>query len=69
MSYWKTKTGLENQKDAKAFIEYSNNMQDVYKDIEEYNPSRNCNVLIVLDDMIADMNNTKTWFNSNWTIY
>ena len=40
-------------------------MQDVYEDIEEYNPSRNCNVLIVLDDMNADMNNTKTWFNSN----
>ena len=30
-------------------------MQDVYKNIEEYNPSRKCHVLIVFDDMIADM--------------
>ena len=31
-------------------------MQDVYKNIVEYNPSRECNVLIVSDEMIADMN-------------
>ena len=31
-------------------------MQDVYKNIVEYNPSRECNVLIVFDEMIADMN-------------
>ena len=30
-------------------------MHDVYKNIEEHNPSRKCNVLIVFDDMIADM--------------
>ena len=40
---------------AGALIEYSNNIQDVYKIIEEYNPGRKCNALIVLDDMIADM--------------
>ena len=35
-------------------------MQDVYKDIEEYNLGKKRNVLIVFDDMIADMiNNTK----------
>ena len=35
-------------------------MQDVYKDIEEYNIGKKRNVLIVFDDMIADMiNNTK----------
>ena len=49
------KNGLENLKDSKAFIEYSNNMQDVYKNIEEYNPKRKCYVLIVFDDMIADI--------------
>ena len=37
--------GLKNLKDPKVFIEYSNNMRDVYKNIEEYNPSRKCNVL------------------------
>ena len=30
-------------------------MQDVYKNIGDYNPSRKCNVLIVFDDLIADM--------------
>ena len=34
-------------------------MQDVYKNIEEYNPAKNCKVLIVFDDMIADMINNK----------
>ena len=28
-------TGLKNFNDPKAFIEYSNNMQDVYKNIDE----------------------------------
>ena len=30
-------------------------MQDVYKNIKEYNSGRKCNVLIVFDVMIADM--------------
>ena len=30
-------------------------MQDVYKNIEDYNPNEKCKVLIVFDDMIADM--------------
>ena len=30
-------------------------MQDVYRNIEGYNPGRQCNVLIVFDDMIADI--------------
>ena len=35
-------------------------MQDVYKNIEEYNPSRKFNILtIVFDDMIADMLSNK----------
>ena len=33
-------------------------MQNVYKNIEEYNPSRRLNVLI-FDDMIADMISNK----------
>ena len=41
--------------DSKAFIEYSNNMDDIYKNIEEYNPNKKRKVLIVFDDMIADM--------------
>ena len=34
-------------------------MQDVFKYIEEYNPNRKCKVLIVFDNMIADMMSNK----------
>ena len=47
------KVGLDHFDDPKAFIEYSNDMQDVYKNIEERK------VLIIFDDMIADMINNK----------
>ena len=40
-------------------------MQDVYKNIQEYNISKKPNILIVFDDMIADMINKKKKFNSN----
>ena len=40
-------------------MEYSNDMQDVCENIEKYIPGKNRKVLIVLDDMIADMINTK----------
>ena len=40
-------------------LKYSNDIQDVYKNIEDYNPSKNSKVLIVFDDMIADMINNK----------
>ena len=41
-------------------MEYSNDMQDVYKNIEDYNPIKERKILIVFDDMIADMiNNNK----------
>ena len=54
------KVGLNHFNDPKAFIEYSNDMQDVYKNIEDYNPIKKRKILIVFDDMIADMiNNNK----------
>ena len=53
------KVGVSYYDDPKAFIEYSNDMQDVYKNIEDYNPRKNRKVLIVFDDMIADMINNK----------
>ena len=45
---------------SKTLIEYSNNMWDVFKNIEEYNPGMECKVLLVFDDMVADMHNNKT---------
>ena len=34
-------------------------MQDVYKNIEDYNPGKKRKILIVFDGMIADMINNK----------
>ena len=39
-------TGLKNFIDPKAFIEYSNDMQGVYKNIEEYNIGKKHKILI-----------------------
>ena len=51
-------TGLKYLNDPKVFIEYPNNMDDTYKNIEKYNP---CKIkLTVSDDMIANiLSNTK----------
>ena len=53
------KVGLDHFDDPQALIEYSNDMQDVYKNIEHYNQGKKHKVLIVFDDMIADMINNK----------
>ena len=34
-------------------------MDDIYKNIEENNPNKKSKILIVFDDMIADMLNNK----------
>ena len=52
-------TGLKHFNDPKAFIEYSNDMQDVYKSIDEYNADKERKILIFFDDMIAGMINNK----------
>ena len=49
------KVGSDHFKDPKAFMEYSNDMEGVYKNIESYNPGKKRKILIVFDDMIADM--------------
>ena len=51
--------------DPEAFIEYSNDMQDVYKNIDEYNIDNERKILIDFDDMIAAMINNKTKFSIN----
>ena len=47
--------GIKNLNDPHAFIEYSNDMNDVLDDINNYNKNRNKKVLIIFDDMIADI--------------
>ena len=39
----------------KAFIECSNDMDDIYENIEEHNPNKKCKKLNVFDDMMPDM--------------
>ena len=39
----------------KAFIEYSNDMHDVYININYYNPDKENKMLIAFNDMIVDM--------------
>ena len=51
--------GIKNLNDSSAFIEYSNTMDDVYKNIDDYTPKRKRKMLIVFDDMIADIMTNK----------
>ena len=51
--------GINHFNDPKAFIEYSNDMHDVYKNIDEYNVDKDRKILIVFDYMIANMINNK----------
>ena len=48
-------TSLKHFNDSKAFIEYSNDMDGIYRNIEEYIPNKKRKILSVFDDMIADM--------------
>ena len=53
------RVGINRLNDPKAFIEYFNDMHKVYKNIDNYNPDKENKILIVFDDMIADMINNK----------
>ena len=53
------KLDLKHYDDPKAFIEYSNDMEDVYKNIGEYNFGKKRKVSVVFDDMIADIINNR----------
>ena len=48
-------TRLRHSNDSKAFIQYSNDMDNIYKIIEEYNPSKKRKMSVIFDDMIANM--------------
>ena len=51
--------GIDHFNDPKAFIGYSNDMCDVYKNIDEYNLNKDNKNLIVLDYIISDLINEK----------
>ena len=53
--------GIKNLNNPHAFIEYSDDMNDVLNDINNYNKNRDKKVLLVLDDMIADIEYNKNF--------
>ena len=62
--------GVKHFHDPNAFIEYSNDMQDVCKNIDEYNIDKERKIVIVFDVMIANMiNNKKFKFDSNRIVH
>ena len=52
------KVGNEILKNQKAFINHSQTIDDAYENLEDYNPTKK-RVLIVFDDMMADMESNK----------
>ena len=53
--------GTNHFDDPNAFIECSNRIDDIYQIMDDYNPSRQREILFVLDDMIADIMSNKTF--------
>ena len=51
--------GIKNYNNPTPFIEYFSAMDDVYSNIDDYNPKRKIKLLIVFDDMIADIMTNK----------
>ena len=45
--------GINFNNDPNAFIEYSNSMDDILSDIEDYNKNRKGKILMIFDDMIS----------------
>ena len=45
--------------DPSAFIECSNTMDDVYNNIDDYNPKRKRKIVIIYDDMVADLTSNR----------
>ena len=52
-------TDLNHFNDSKAFIKYSNDVDDIYENIEEYNPNKKRKKLIVFDNIITDVLSNK----------
>ena len=53
------KVQIKTFKNPKAFTDYSQAIDDVYENLEDYNPTKKWRVLLVFDDVIADMESNK----------
>ena len=51
--------GIKHLNVSNAFTECTNDMDDVYENINDYNPNRKRKILIVYDDLIADIMTNK----------
>ena len=54
-------SGIKHFNNPTAFIEYSNDMNDVFTNIDDYNKQRKRKVLIIFDDMIAAIMSSKNF--------
>ena len=52
-------TGLKHFNYSKAFIQYSNHMDNIYKNIEVYCPNKERKIMILREDVIADILSNK----------
>ena len=52
-------TGIKSNNGPNAFIEYSNSMDDILSNIEDYNRKRKRKILIIVDDMISHVMSDK----------
>ena len=55
----RVKAGIKELENPNAFIDSSQTIDDVYENLKDYNPTKKRKVLIVFDDMIADMEPNK----------
>ena len=53
------KIGIKNLKNPNEFTDYSQTIDDVYENVEDYNPTKKKRVLVVFHDMIADIESNK----------
>ena len=51
--------GIKNLNHSSAFIEHPNTMDDIYDNVNDYNPKRKRKILIVFDDMISHVMSDK----------
>ena len=64
------RVSLKHYKDYKAFIEYSNDMDDIYENIDKCNLNKEYKICIAFDNMIADkFSNKKKSINNNRIVY
>ena len=64
------RVSLKHYKNYKAFIECSNDMDDIYENIDKCNLNKEYKICIAFDNMIADkFNNKKKSINNNRIVY